>query len=129
MLMDASAIEQLGAKGDLTNWALGLLAIVCAAAFSYLTGTIKSKDSETKTANTEMVKIFREVIQKSDERHAQQVTEHVRDRDAFLENTGRITHAIEESTKTQGSIASSIANKLDNLTEELRRSNPSLRGQ
>lgn len=121
-LLADQTIEQVSARGDLTSWLLATLAAVCAAAFSYLVGMVKAKDTETKAANGEMIKIFREVVTKSDERHLQQVAEHSKDRDAFLQNTGQLTHAIEASTKAQ----EAIANRVERLTNELRKSNPAI---
>jgi hypothetical protein len=119
----------LPTDNSLTNWALGGLATVVIAMFAYFKGAIANREKQAESAVDRMIESNQAALDKSDERFKhlttildKQLDENARNRDAFLENTGRITHSLEQSTKVQ----EAIAHRLDRVYDELKKSNPSL---
>lgn len=100
------------------GWVATVLGIMIVSALGYLIKTSSEKDAAADKATDKMVEVFREMIQKLDSRHEDEVKEHAEDRRSHNECLGQVKDALITIDKTQ----QTIAHELTNIKDEIKRS-------
>lgn len=82
-------------------WVVGLLVIVIGYALVHLRSSAAEARAAADKQSDKMEGLFREMIEKLDERHDQEVEERHKDRAAEIEGSKQITEALVEVKNTQ----------------------------
>lgn len=107
---------------SLNTYLIGVLFLLCSAAFTYLLGQMKQLNQGKEAATEKMMALYSVINEKSEKHLSAQMAEHQKDREAYLLTTGELKNAVVESTRALSTLTHEVTREFNSLREELRRS-------